>query len=1074
MKKNRSSSWIERSVENRTIRQHSYKEYRVGVRNQDVAIAIGKWLITRLSNAFPGALFNIVPIKCTADRFSLSPLTSFTGPEIFSDELEQALKNGEVDFVVQPLHECLNSNESDIITAALTSREDARDLLVMKRGMSINDLKRGDRIGYYSKRQQVFFSQIVKGMQYRPTSGSVLPRLQKLENNEVNALLISAVDVIRLNPTQYDFVYQPISVELMCPPPGRGITAIRVMKHERELANRLKDALDDTSSRSCFVVEKMVQEALGEPFNEPVGIYCEEAENVLMLRSINAMGQDRRYQLNKYPVSRPFSPVPDASRLLMFVQQLMGKVGLIGVGPGPRSLLTIKATKWLQEADLIVYDDILCENVILEVVPTAEKVFTGERRDLLADGKRIDTVALLLKAIREGKNVARLFYGDPMINNRGFEEAEALSAVGARFELVPGVTPTQTSYNYIGLAVGSQEKSDRPTFYINNKDQLNEKACEAMVRADGNWVISNAIPHLPDIIVALKKAGMIGDTPCTIVTDPGTSSQKLVHGIVSKIDQLAAPLEMSGHSLLLIGPAFVSRNCLEWWPPKGAMSGKRVTFILSRSVESVNKRLGDGVDAMGGTSKIIKLIQTETGPEIAERMDQLLGDLLRDHVSNSRSALWFVFTGVNSVKAFIDSLHRLTVDFRTLNGIRFAALNKTVADELANKGLRADFIPKKPTNESLGEELISQLGSRDRVAVLRGVRRTTSISILLQMANIEYIDLPAYETKSTLNDRQIIQRLLKDTDVLAFSNAATAQFFVKTINDHGFTIDDLKKQDVVIIAQGRQTVQLLTSLGVEIGSYTYDNSPVGLLNCLAAYRDKDGDAVSDGAESVMSGLGGLSGLESLNELGDQIRREAVTVERVRVGDDRDAGRDSSDSKNGDDRRGVDGNDRLTGGPAGRGVAGIDPETNLGYEEETEESSDEEYAELSGDDDEVGVTSEAGEASEVGVTSGASTASGVSEASTASEAGEAGVTSRTGEDSAIAKAGSAGPSGETGEDAATADDLSMAADTSELTDQQGSSHVTKEGDEKREQGTNVPSPVSNQKYKIRSVLPFRRD
>ena len=102
----------------------------------------------------------------SADRFSLSPYNTFHSLADFSDELDAALKNGDIDFTIQFLHECPEEADPLIDTVALTPREDARDLLVMPRSRTIADLRPGDRVGYYSERQRYQFDRLVPDLQY--------------------------------------------------------------------------------------------------------------------------------------------------------------------------------------------------------------------------------------------------------------------------------------------------------------------------------------------------------------------------------------------------------------------------------------------------------------------------------------------------------------------------------------------------------------------------------------------------------------------------------------------------------------------------------------------------------------------------------------------------------------------------------------------------------------------------------------------------------------------------------------------------------------------------------------------
>ncbi len=404
MKKHRIKTIEETPFEStdESVRRQERKVYQVGVRHQDVCKAHGQMVVRHLSQIYPEALFNLSSITCEADRFSLSPLSAFVDASAYTQDLDEALKNETVDLVIQPLEECKPELDQEIEWVALTVREDARDLLVFPQNKKIDDLKAGDRIGYFSKRQLIQFNRLIPDLQYRFTTGDVLPRLEKLVRGELDALLISAIDIIRLNPTQYPLIYQPISPEILCPPPGRGILVIKALKRKSKFWLPIRKALDNASSRACFAVEQMVFEALGKPFDEAVGIYCTEASDSLFLRAINGMGfnqqkalfqlvqekltNDISERLDALPekkmkivngsVGRPYSLVPDLDRVHLFVRRLTGKVSFAGLGySGFNGLMTEGLKQALNKADVILCETSDQYSLVMNESPLAKPIY---------------------------------------------------------------------------------------------------------------------------------------------------------------------------------------------------------------------------------------------------------------------------------------------------------------------------------------------------------------------------------------------------------------------------------------------------------------------------------------------------------------------------------------------------------------------------------------------------------------------------------------------------------------------------------------------------------------------------
>lgn len=243
-----------------------------------------------------------------------------------------------------------------------------------------------------------------------------------------------------------------------------------------------------------------------------------------------------------------------------------GWVWLVGAGPGDPGLLTLHALNALQQADVIVYDALVDEEVLKLARPNVEIVYAGKRGGKPSPKQRNISLRLIEFA-RQGKRVLRLKGGDPFLFGRGGEEALALVAAEIPFRVVPGVTSGVGGIAYAGIPATHRDINHAVTFVTGHMaggdvpDTINWRA---LGEGSPVIVIYMGLKHLPRIAHELMDAGRRGDEPVAIVSQATTPRQRVLETTLSRAAQDVEEAKIPAPALIVVGEAVRLRAGLDW------------------------------------------------------------------------------------------------------------------------------------------------------------------------------------------------------------------------------------------------------------------------------------------------------------------------------------------------------------------------------------------------------------------------------------------------------------------------------------------------------------------------------
>jgi uroporphyrin-III C-methyltransferase len=236
-----------------------------------------------------------------------------------------------------------------------------------------------------------------------------------------------------------------------------------------------------------------------------------------------------------------------------------GAIWLVGAGPGDPELLTLKALKVLQAAEVVVHDGLVSDE-ILDLAPTAARRISVAKRKSRHSYSQDEINRMLVAFAQDGLNVVRLKGGDPFMFGRGGEELEAARAAGIECHVVPGVTAALAASASAGAPLTHRGLAQAVTFVTGHAAQRNENGAgepdldwDALSRPNQTVVIYMGLSMAAPIAARLMAAGRVGSTPALIVENASLACERRVATTLSGLAEAASTL--SGPALLIVGEA---------------------------------------------------------------------------------------------------------------------------------------------------------------------------------------------------------------------------------------------------------------------------------------------------------------------------------------------------------------------------------------------------------------------------------------------------------------------------------------------------------------------------------------
>jgi uroporphyrinogen III methyltransferase/synthase len=447
-------------------------------------------------------------------------------------------------------------------------------------------------------------------------------------------------------------------------------------------------------------------------------------------------------------------------------QQAQGKVYLVGAGPGDVGLVTRRAVRCLEAADVVVYDYLVNPALLAYCRAGAELVYVGKKAgDHTLSQEQINN--LLLEKAQQGKCVVRLKGGDPFVFGRGGEEALCLAQSGVPFEIVPGVTSAVAVPAYAGIPV--THRGMAVSFHVFTAHEAPDKPesdldWKSIARLDGTLVFLMGVRTLDHVVNELLRHGYPATAPVALIRWGTLPEQEVLTGTLKDIVQRAREHNFAPPAVTVIGEVVQLRQQLRW-AEKKPLFGYRIALTRPREQ---SLELAELLEHHGADVLITPTIKIHPRP---------LNDEIRAEIRRLSDYQWVVFTSANGVKIFCEYLEHFGLDARAFSESRIAAIGDKTAQTLREHGLRADAVPSRFVQESLAEAI--PVRPNDRVLIPRAAVARDALERMLLDRGARVKVLPVYDT---LPDDEGIRALIegltsKRINGIVFTSASTVEGF---------------------------------------------------------------------------------------------------------------------------------------------------------------------------------------------------------------------------------------------------------------------------------------------------------
>jgi uroporphyrinogen III methyltransferase / synthase len=490
----------------------------------------------------------------------------------------------------------------------------------------------------------------------------------------------------------------------------------------------------------------------------------------------------------------------------------MGKVYLVGAGPGDPELLTLRGKRLLERADCVLYDNLVNHSLLTMAPAEAERIYVGKKKADHAFSQE-EICGMLIARARRGLEVVRLKGGDPFIFGRGGEEAEALREAGVAFEVIPGVTTALGIAAYAGIPLTHREHTSVVTFVTGHDPEAIDWS---KTGGSETLVIYMGLSTFGRIAGKLIASGRTPETPAAAVRWATRLDQEVIVGTLASLAGLIQKHGMKPPATIIVGDVVRLRDRLNWFEELPLFGQRIVVTRPAGQSAGLTSALRDlGADVM--ELPAIEII----APEDTQPIERAIRELSDYH--------WLIFTSANGVEGFCNAMDNSAWDWRDLRA-QIAVIGPATREAVEALHLKVDVMADEYVAESLADSLSESDVAGKRVLLPRAAvaRDTLPQDLRRKGATVDVVE--AYQSVAPADLAARAADVLNSgrrPDWITFTSSSTVTNIVQAAGPlHGIKIATIGP---VTSATAKKLGLIVT---VEASPYTAD----GVVAAILAYH----------------------------------------------------------------------------------------------------------------------------------------------------------------------------------------------------------------------------------------------